>query len=487
MDNNISDSTQDNQTPGDEGVMHLSHSEGTTIQPLNTNNNMASDVPATAPSAPLENTLLSNPDPAPAFSKSPVQDNSFTAAPIEPHPPGAIITGDFSPAQASGPTAAPIIGDVGPTAGPGSQQPTAMPAPAPANDPKKSRNYKKLSKYMAMTLVVLIVLGGASAAAFFGYIRPHQPAYILRSALINTIKQNQYDFNANINSSGGAGDPAFKLGLSGEAGKQSKNAEFNLNFDVSGITVTAQAKYVNQNLYVKVGDLSSLTSLAAGADPTLGTLAQQVSSQVSNKWIEIDSTILDEGGVNCFSNENLNISNSEISSLENLYNKNQFTNIKSTTNTTLNGQAVEEFNIAINDNKGASFLNSLNSLSQVKKLESCTKTSQSDGLSYSSQNIKGDGKTTDVQVWVNKKTKLLQQLSTKINSDSETGTISLGLGYHPVNVTAPASSTPILTVIGQVEQDFDSGTGTNLDLGSLFGGSTGAGLSTPGSTNFLSD
>lgn len=475
--------------------------------------NPDNDQPGAAPAPqPQHNPLPDNLPPqsfAPPAPQAPLPPQPSTQiVPPEPTQP-IVVSGDFTPATQAGPqpqaqpqlpTGSGTWHGIG-TANPAPaapQPPNPMQPPQPPGSPMapmgqpampgpgKKRFFKTKAFLLSLVAVLVICIGGA--AAYFGVVVPNQPANILKKAVLNTAQQQKFAYTSDISvtsSAASGGGLSGKIDIDGSLDTVDNTSDTNLDLTVSGVSVSAEARYVDQNLYVKLGDLSTLSALANSLAPSDASQFNTLSSQLSNKWIEIDSTLLKEAGLNCAMNQNFTLSQSDINLLTNAYNKNPFSTIKSATSTSLNGVSEEKYSLNISNNELVKFVDSFSGISSVKSLESCMRTKTT------TLNWKGDGKTTPVTVWVDKSTKRLSQISLSSNDSGTSGTITLNLSYNPSTVTAPSNSTPLLTVFTQVMNDFGGSTSSgsaSTSLNSFLNGlSSGvsSGLSSPSTSGLL--
>jgi hypothetical protein len=346
-----------------------------------------------------------------------------------------------------------------------------------SSDPiaKKSKLAFLKRKAFVMPIAAILILAIGSAAAFYVVIKPNMPASKLQAAFINTLQQKQFSYNATANldpSSSGSG-LAAKVTASGDANNVAQTSDTNINLTISGVSINAEVRYVGQNLYVKFGNLSSLTSLVNDFDPSLSGEVSSFASQISNQWIAVDSTLLKQAGLSCIIDSNVTFTNSDATQLKKDYSKDPFINIKSNSPATVNGAASEQYVLNVNDDKASAFINTLDNLPLVKSVESCQASN-----STKSQNIKGDNKLTPVTVWVDKGTKRIDQVEyqpspSEVAKSGEGGKLILTLGYKASVVSAPASSMPLLSVIANLDKTLgeNPSSSTNISgLGNLFSG-----------------
>jgi hypothetical protein len=402
--------------------------------------------PAIAPETPavvsgdfLAPAAIPTPGPAPAGSFKPASADPLPPAPLPPSPQPFF--------SAPTPPAVPVFGG----------DPLLAAAPPPRKRPAKS---------LLIALAAVLVIGLGSAAAYVGIIVPNQPANVLKMAFINSLQQTQSSTSGTFSATGGG---IYKGTFSTAEDTAAKAVDAQLNLTVSGVNFSVETRLVNQNLYVKVGDLGTIAGLVNGFYPSAGSLVQSLSSDLSNKWIVIDSTLIDQSaGIKCALNANWTLTNADIKLLESQYNKNPFTTIQSTSNDKVGGQPAEKFVLNIDNSKLDTFGNDgVQNLSAVKALQKCpgaaTTTTKASTI--------GHGQTP-LTVWVDKGSKRIVQI-TASSTDKKSGlsgSTTVGLHYGKVSITAPSNAEPALKVLTDIENSAKS----NPALLNLIGGGSAA-------------
>jgi len=328
--------------------------------------------------------------------------------------------------------ASPVVG--------GYDRPLSAPTP-------KSRSLKAL----LIALVAVLVIGGASAAAYFGVILPNKPINVLKIALSNSLQQGQSSFKGTLETNPAAGGVAYKADFSGATDTAAKAADLQLNLTASGVTFPVETRLVNQNAYVKVGDLSMIAGLANAYSPGIGGLVTSLSNQLSNKWVVIDSTLLKQSGAGCYLDANWGLNKADINLLNNVYDKNSFITIQNTGTDSVNGQKAEKFVLSVDNDKLAAYGNdkTLNNLSVVKAAQKCNKNAL-----QKISNTKGDHGKTPLTVWVDKSSKRIVKISETGTSAKNgfNGTFTLTIGYNKVSITAPANAEPAMQVLPAIQK-----------------------------------
>jgi hypothetical protein len=358
--------------------------------------------------------------------------------------------------------------------------PDQPPAMAPINSAGNNGGKKKIFVIITGILAGILLLGGGLAAAYFGVVVPSKPENVLKQALINTAEEKnialdgQYEMSS-IDTSKKDAIPAMKIAFDGKTNVEQKQSELKLNVTVSGVSLPLEARLVGDAAYVKVGDLSTISSLLSGYAPSIGfdpttlkPLIDDVSGLLSNQWIEFDSTLLDQAQVSCVVDSSFSLTDDDIKLLESQFTNNAFAKIDSNSNDTVDGKSAIKYQISIDDDKLAKFGEDkkLEQLSFIKALEKCPGTKDT---TISSIAGPGDGDITPVTIWVDKDTKRITKLagqSTKQDAEKSNlkASFSANVTYDKVSVSKPENAKPALQIWGDLQQKLTP------YFGSLFSG-----------------
>lgn len=340
--------------------------------------------------------------------------------------------------------------------------PPAAPVPSPVGTvighspqvvPPKLSFFAKFKKpALLIPLAAIIVLGTGAAGAYFGYYVPNKPQNILAKSFQNTLAQHQATTQGTfeLTSSGVSGKVDYTVQMDADA----HSVDANLKTTISGVNIPVEILSSGGNLYVKVGDLTTLeglvdTYLGAETGASLKPTEDKIIKAVTNQWIEIDSTLIKEAKLDCLTAYPAPFSQSDIRGLANSYKTNQFVTISSRTSDTVNGAPAYKYQLSIDDNTAAKY--NLNDSAYFKKLSACLNQGKNTSLNLNSLK---DGDKTPVTVWVDKKTKLIvgyasvstAQDKTKGVTGSLTGTIN----YGKVSIKAPANAKPVLNLVSEL-------------------------------------
>ncbi|HSW37501.1 MAG TPA: hypothetical protein VLG37_04015 [Candidatus Saccharimonadales bacterium] len=421
-----------------------------------------------------------NPDEAASSSPSPATPNTpdSSSPPTEPATVEDTITPEptATPGQVTSPggAATSVPNEATPSASNTPSQasqemsPSTSPAMASHNTKMGPNKKRRLTLLVIIVIAALVLISGA-VAAYYAYVLPNQPDKVLKTAIENTLQQKTTNLKGTFtaDSTDSAHPSSFKLDVQGSSDAGAKATDFTLTLTTAGVTFPLEVRLVDQNLYMKVGDLTTLVGLLNGFSPQIGGAASALAKSVSNKWIVFDSTLLKQAGAGCFLDNSWALTKADITYLESQYETNKFVDIKSTADDTVDGQAAKKFVLSMDDNKGAAYFKTLDQMPTVKALSSCSK-AKSQPLDTK---FLADGDHTPLTVWVDKANKRIvkvemQSTAQDLQKSHQKGTATVSISYDKVTVTAPQGAEPALQVLSELQQELSK----NPGLQSLFGG-----------------
>ena len=414
----------------------------------------------TGPEAPLASTIITPTVSTPtAFeTESTVPETApETVTPEETTP----LT---SPAEAVIASAPEFAAEPTPIVEPSTAEPVAANAPA-----KPKRSWLKV---VFLVLAVFLGLAAITAAVYAEVIIPNRPDVVLMKSLENSLQQSQVSYKGSVDLN--SGGTASKIVIAGAQDNSRQASDVNLTATSSGITLPLEARLVDKNVYLKVGDLTPVVSLLGMyGDATTTKELNSVSQQLSNKWVSIDSTLLKQAGVSCFTDTKFALTQADVKLLEDQYKTNPFATIQNTSNDTVNGQKVVKYQLSIDDDKAATYGSKLGNLSLTKSLNSCNKKTQSSSID---KNLRDHDKRP-LTVWVNKGSKQIVQIASQSTSRDANkgvkGSGTISFSYNPVSITAPADSVPVLELIASIQKTLGVPTTSSSDLSGLLTGLVG--------------
>jgi hypothetical protein len=303
-------------------------------------------------------------------------------------------------------------------------------------------------------------------------ILPNKPENVLGAAVMNTIQQQQVSYKGVAETTASQGAVAAKATFEGGLDTAAKAGQLKISLTAAGATIPADARLVNKNIYMRVGDLGPVVDIADASSPILGDLAKSLNTLLANQWIGIDSALLDQAGASCVFNPSWSFTQADMKLFKSQYLKQSFITIKSHAGDTVNGKKVTKFALSIDNDKEAKYLSSLSGLSLAKALAAC---GEDAGVSTDTAAVTkkiADHGHTPVTVWVDKASKQIVQVGGDIiNTDTKKseGTVKVGLSYDTVTVAAPENSKPFMEVLGEVQATLQN---SGIDPASLFSGAS---------------
>lgn len=317
----------------------------------------------------------------------------------------------------------------------------------------KKKLFGKIGIIPAAVIGAVLLVGG-SAAGYFGIIVPNKPENVLKAALENTAKQTKTKFEGKFSFE--STDPAAEVKavnvtMKGEGDSEAKEFQSEFEMTASGVKLPFEVRKVDTSLYVKVGDLSTIKSLATAAAPEYGAIIDVANEKLANQWIEFDETLLKQAEYDCTLNTSFALTAEDIKLLQQRYQEVPFTTVKNTSSDTVNGRAAYKYELELDDNKAAEYVKGLDELSAVKKLKECTK--EEDPLD--SEEL-ADDDITPITIWVDKSTKTLSKFvmnSTKQDEEKSQmkGSFEMTFSYGEANVVKPEGARPAMEVLADLQ------------------------------------
>lgn len=335
----------------------------------------------------------------------------------------------------------------------------------PATSFSQATPTKKRKKIFIGAAAIAVLILGSTAGAYFGMYVPNKPENVLRTALKNTAQQTKAKYNGSlaVESTDEQNSYAANIKLDGQLNSEAGNFQGIFDVTVSGVKVPAEIRKVDKNLYIKFGDLSTIKSLA-GSVPEYTQVIDELTTKLSDQWIEVDETLLKQAKADCAIDavSSLKLTEQDLTTLENRYNEVQFTTINSTADDKVNGKDAIKYELEIDDNKLAEYAKGLNELSAVKKLKECDATKDQ----LNDEKL-ADNDKTPLTVWVDKDSKVISKIAGQTTKKDEEKTktkanLELTLVYGQANIEKPQDAKPLLEVVGDLKPLFEGLAGQAL-------------------------
>ncbi len=293
----------------------------------------------------------------------------------------------------------------------------------------------------------VLVVGGIGAAAYYGIVVPNKPENVLKSSVKNLLEADQSSGSGKATMSG-KDIPGITVGYSLQTDKTKPAAAGKVDASVSGVNIPFEFVVIDKSAYLKVGDLTTLKGLASGfAGPEAGKMVDKVASSVSNKWIEFDESLIKTVSKNECDVLGSTISQDELNQIMDIYEKNSFVTIKSTSQDTVDGKKLTKYDLGLDKNTANSFANDLKQVDIFKKLEKCGGGSGGEAQKEADQ-FNG---TTELSVWVDKGAKKIEKIAFKVSDSEATLDADYVFNDKQVSIQKPENSVPAMQVITELQ------------------------------------
>lgn len=326
---------------------------------------------------------------------------------------------------------------------------------------------------LGVSAVGLIVAGG-----YFGVYLPNQPENLLKSAVDNTLKLTSVSGSgtASFTSKGDnsvSGTVDYKI----KADSEKNVAASEVEVSISGAKVPLEIRSVDKSIYLKVGDLGSLSTLANLAQPGSGQAVNEISKTISDQWIEIDESLtqtVSQGNECSALTGQLALSDDDRQEIMDIYGESSFVQINSSSDEKINDKDAVKMELGFDEDKAKEFANNLEQTNLAKELKKCT------GNEESSE--EAEEKTDEMNtpegdlkfyVWVDKSSKTFAKFEITASSDEVDLSLDFTFNDEEVDVQKPEGAKPLLEVLG----------GFGSLLGGLGGLTTGGDVDSTGSSS----
>lgn len=318
---------------------------------------------------------------------------------------------------------------------------------------------KRLTIILASVLAVLVVAAGG-AAAYFGYVVPNKPENILKKAADNFLVTSTSHSSGKVSISGDGN--AVTVDFTSKADAEKKVAELALEVKMSGVSVPLEVRYVDESVYVRLGDISTLQSILSTYASSYGVDSAAVSQifailedEVVDKWIEIDESVIAQSDeAKCVVDSDWKFTDDDVSLIKSAYEKNQFITVKSHSEDKVNDRDSIKYELAFDNEKAKQFGTdeSLEQLSAVKTLIECAGATKDEDTPSEIEDLENADYT--VTVWVDKADKRFNKFAVQTKSDDVTADVEAFITYEAVTVDKPEDVTPVMELFAKLQQAF---------------------------------
>jgi len=351
-------------------------------------------------------------------------------------------------------------------------KPYAIPTPTSAPT-GLSKPDKKFSKSLLIALLAVIVLGAGAAFAYVGVILPNQPENILSKAATNLITASSMKFSGQLeftSADAPLNRPIEFSGSSDAMDPTNVKAEVTVTIPTPITTVTTSVRMLDDYAYVKLDGLSGLdTLLGAYGDSAYGDLfsSSSISSlikSVNGSWYEFDlATLGDSAGVSTLPD----VGAIDIQAQIDAYEANPFVVlVKKLADEKVDNADSYHFMVRIDKDALKAMAESLqDSKSDEFKLPS-------DEFNSMMDLIDGINDSSQVEVWVSKSGKTINQVKLSGGEDSDAFTLTIQLSDYnqSLNIEKPQNTKTLLELMGEVAPLIDEFQSSQPDLFQLQSG-----------------
>jgi len=347
-------------------------------------------------------------------------------------------------------------------------QSTPQPPPSPVTAAKKP-NRRKL---IFASVIAAVVVFGASAAAYVGIVVPNKPENLLKTSVKNFVNRESITAKGNIGVTGDGASMDVEFNML-HVDQTKKVALIDMNLAVSGIDLPIEMRAVDGNAYVKLGDLSTIKSLASAyGGEEYAPIVDEVDTLVSDQWIEIDKTLLDQATQNaaseakCTSEETSMKLKAAVAEAVDLAVDSEatFYTITDTANEDIDGVSATKISLSVDKQKLVDYAKQAEELPAAKALMEC-----SDAADPEFTDSGEDATITALNIWVDgsKNIKRIEvKAETGEGSNKATTTMDMTMLKDAPTVTKPEDSVPLMQLLGELQALF-GGTGELDDFDTL--------------------
>lgn len=347
-------------------------------------------------------------------------------------------------------------------------QPTAEPAGIVAAQPmgmppqaSPSKGLPKKAKLAALIVGGIVLLGGASAGAYFGVVVPNQPQKVVADSLSNTLNEEKVSsakFEGEVNCVSGDACKAFSGVTFKGAFDDKANLDANIQVKTLVTTVGLDIRALDKTAYLRLSGLNGLDKLLGQYGGSEAASYATMFAAINNQWFSIDESMLKQFGGEAFSGTTEpTLSKADAKKIGDAYKKNQFITI----NQKLADEKIHDvpsyhIQATIDKTKLKGFLGEVKQ-ANIKDLK--IEQSDIDGVD------KVDFSKYPFDVWVTKKGRMITQFAMNFEEQKTKGKVRVAFyDYNKaVKVEKPAGAKSILELMSQIAPAYSGVQGANSD------------------------
>ncbi len=433
-------------------------------------------------------------NPTPQFNPQPVQPPQAPVPetpqnimpPQPPMPPVPEVP------QQTYPPVQPMVSDFSQPAQPTAQQPTspvpetapiAQPQPMATMQPESPQPFMPMSqsqmvssnakkprsgklKALLIVLAGVTLLGGGSAAAYFGVVVPNKPENRIAAGVQKMLESDEWTATSTAEVSGTDSIGSVKAESVSQYDRAGKAMATKSTVTVLGIKVPFEVRYVDKSIFMKVDDLTAVKNLLKASAPELGQIVESNEQKVVKQWVEIDSTVYKPLDFDCLMFTKP--TGEETASMIDTFSGKGIATIKTSGSETVGGKEMRKYVLDVDEKKLDSVGADLENLTYVKKLAACVKTSggAADTSQIGDQEKKItdelQGATLDMTLWLDGSNNISQfeMITTDKASKLE---LKTEMNYNPVNIDKPVGARSIVELIADLGSSLDGVLGQSVE------------------------
>ncbi len=321
-------------------------------------------------------------------------------------------------------------------------EPTGMtPMPTP-NKPGLFASKKK--KLLLLVAPLVLLLGGGAAFGYYAYVyMPNQPDNVVLAALADLAQRTEMTVDTKTDYAPKNGGQAVAVDLKLQTNTPNNQLAANGTVGVSGAQIPFETRYVEKNLYVKVGGLNTLAPLLGEAAPVYGPLLEEVNDQ----WYVFDRSLWDslstEAG--CVTDVSFVFTDDDIDMIEAAYRKHPLFRVTGSSSEKVGDVDTTKYIVdPSSDEEAAAFAGELKELSFVKKLQECLPDESEEGFDEEITDFKDEADTAldgTFAIYITDDKKV-QKIELTSEDEEASVTMSGVFDYSPVSISAPEGAKP---------------------------------------------
>lgn len=381
--------------------------------------------------------------PTPAGPPAPEPQGPQPVLPPAPQPP--VTTPEPAPPtmQTPAPVAAPVFNPA----------PVETPPSAPVSPLSQPAAPRKSKKLFLMAAVAAFVVLGGGASAYFGYILPNKPENRMARAFANLVSQKQFKTSGTVDfTPKEAGSLGVSVNYAADVNAEKNQFGLSGTVGVGGSQYPYDVRYVDKNIYLKVGGLSGIGEMMAGIGGAQGVdMYANMFRDIDDQWFVIDRSFWQSMGeeTSCVTDLTFVFNDQDVDMVKAAYGKYPLFSIKNTSSASVDGTAVTKFELdPASDATAKSFVNELKDLSVVKNVRDCLQKAgvdekaideELDAPFTGSDNNTAEGAFSVYLDGGNR----IKKLELTVNDTDGTMKIAQTFTYEGVTVNAPEGAKPM--------------------------------------------